>query len=234
MLQRLILISLSRSTSQTCFISDCHDVRDSGRLETRPRVIFPTSSPAPFSVYCLQPLGRTYVINRMVGNVDFNRTWREYEDGFGSVGGDHWLGLRNVRDITLNNRNYKLNFILTTPSGGLYYTEYRVFKMDGSADGYRFSIDPFVPRRKFRDCLSALAGTPFSTYDNDSDGSALVNCAQRHGAGWWYKGDSCSSVCSPLSLLSRATNLWSGSFADAFWSTLNGAVSLSKVEGYLI
>ena len=171
---------------------------------------------------------------RVVGNVDFNRTWREYDDGFGSVGGDHWLGLRNARDITLSDRNYRLNFILTTPSGVLYYTEYRDFKMGGSADGYRFSINPFVPRKKAGDCLSALVGAPFSTYDNDSDGSALVNCAQRHGAGWWYKGDSCSSVCSPLSLLSSATNLWSGSFADAFWSTVNGTVSLSKVEGYFI
>ena len=178
-------------------------------------------------------MGRTYVFRHIVGNVDFNRPWQEYEDGFGHVVGDHWLGLRHMRDITLNDRLYRLMFILTVPSGVRYYTEYKDFIIGGSADGYPFSMNSNVVPKKAHDCLSALVGAPFSTYDNDSDGSALINCAQRHGAGWWYKGDSCSSVCSPLSLLSSATNLWSGNFAYAFWSTVNGTVSLSEVVAFL-
>ena len=169
-----------------------------------------------------------------MGNVDFNRTWQEYVEGFGPIGGDHWLGLKHVQEITDNDRNYALIFILITPSGEIDYPKYNDFKMGGSAEGYRFSINPNVVDRKSDDCLSPPQGAPFSTYDNDVDGSTLVNCAQRYGAGWWYIGEDCSPVCSPLSLLSSASDLWSGSFKDAFWSTDSGNVSISKIEAYFI
>lgn len=36
--------------------------------------------------------GWTVIQNRQDGSLDFNRTWQEYREGFGSRQGEHWLG----------------------------------------------------------------------------------------------------------------------------------------------
>ncbi len=36
--------------------------------------------------------GWTVIQNRQDGSVDFNGTWQEYREGFGSPQGEHWLG----------------------------------------------------------------------------------------------------------------------------------------------
>lgn len=38
--------------------------------------------------------------NRQDGSVDFNRTWQEYRDGFGSLQGEHWLGNLALHALT--------------------------------------------------------------------------------------------------------------------------------------
>lgn len=36
--------------------------------------------------------GWTVIQNRQDGSLEFNRTWQEYREGFGSPKGEHWLG----------------------------------------------------------------------------------------------------------------------------------------------
>ena len=33
-------------------------------------------------------------------HVDFNRTWDEYEEGFGNLNTEFWIGLRNIHCLT--------------------------------------------------------------------------------------------------------------------------------------
>ena len=40
------------------------------------------------------------VQRRQDGSVDFNRTWVEYEDGFGKLTGEFWYGLRALHCLT--------------------------------------------------------------------------------------------------------------------------------------
>ena len=40
------------------------------------------------------------VQRRQDGSVDFNRTWVEYENGFGELTGEFWYGLRALHCLT--------------------------------------------------------------------------------------------------------------------------------------
>ena len=40
------------------------------------------------------------VQRRQDGSVDFNRTWLEYEDGFGKLTGEFWYGLKAHHCLT--------------------------------------------------------------------------------------------------------------------------------------
>lgn len=44
--------------------------------------------------------GWTVIQNRRDGSVDFNRTWQEYREGFGSPQGEHWLGNAALHALT--------------------------------------------------------------------------------------------------------------------------------------
>uniref|UniRef100_A0A182QZX8 Fibrinogen C-terminal domain-containing protein n=1 Tax=Anopheles farauti TaxID=69004 RepID=A0A182QZX8_9DIPT len=47
----------------------------------------------------------TVFLRRINGSVNFNRTWREYEIGFGDLNGEHWLGLEKLHQILLSERH---------------------------------------------------------------------------------------------------------------------------------
>lgn len=44
--------------------------------------------------------GWTVIQNRQDGSLDFNRTWQEYREGFGSPQGEHWLGNAALNALT--------------------------------------------------------------------------------------------------------------------------------------
>ena len=48
----------------------------------------------PFTVWCEFNMekGWTVIQKRYDGSVPFNRNWEDYKNGFGSTGGEHWLG----------------------------------------------------------------------------------------------------------------------------------------------
>lgn len=44
---------------------------------------------------------------RFNGKINFNRTWKDYEYGFGTINGEHWLGrLTLVGKFTVSNTNW--------------------------------------------------------------------------------------------------------------------------------
>ncbi|KAK7112120.1 hypothetical protein V1264_011624 [Littorina saxatilis] len=70
--------------------------------------IWPNNTERPFRVFCTKLSNvRTVLMNREVGDVDFQRDWQQYRDGFGNPTGDHWLGLHYMHLLT-DNKRYKL------------------------------------------------------------------------------------------------------------------------------
>jgi len=63
---------------------------------------------------------------RQDGNVDFNRCWIEYEEGFGSLTGELWYGLHPLHCFT-NQGQWKLHIDFTFTNGTKSYLSYNNF-----------------------------------------------------------------------------------------------------------
>ncbi|XP_060568412.1 ficolin-2-like isoform X2 [Ruditapes philippinarum] len=129
--------------------------------------------------------GWTLFHRRIDGSVDFYRNFTEYENGFGNVDGEFWLGLKYIQELAEQGsteirldmtRNDSTTGHETCP--GFMLTEGTNYKLNiGSCtdSGMKNTISGFAFNNQM----------PFTTYDRDLD-MIDENCAvNRHGA-WWY------------------------------------------------
>ncbi|XP_067360746.1 fibrinogen-like protein 1 isoform X2 [Channa argus] len=135
--------------------------------------------------------GWTVIQNRQDGSLDFNRTWQEYREGFGSPQGEHWLGNAALYALTFTGQ-HQLRIELEDWHQQRRYAIYNNFKVASEAQRYRL-----MAREYSGDAGNALSyskrynhdGRPFTTADRDHDRYATGNCGQYYGAGWWF--DAC-------------------------------------------
>ncbi|ROL53633.1 Angiopoietin-1 [Anabarilius grahami] len=80
--------------------------------------------------------GWTVIQRREDGSVDFQRTWKEYKTGFGSVSAEHWLGNEFVHILT-NQRQFALRVELTDWDGHQAFSQYDSFHIDSEKHNYR-------------------------------------------------------------------------------------------------
>ncbi len=115
---------------------------------------------------------------------NFNKSWAEYQSGFGSVASNQrgFLGLDHIHELTtlgttqmrvLNDADKHIyeNFNVG-PASGEYVMTY------ATAGGSPSSNDGNM--------LAYHNGYRFSTYDNDNDAHS-TNCASDYSSGWWYQ-----------------------------------------------
>ena len=69
-------------------------------------------------------------------NVNFNRKWDDYENGFGNLNTEFWLGLRNIHCLTTRD-DVDLIIDLRENNGNGMTWIYHLFKVNGSNDKYR-------------------------------------------------------------------------------------------------
>ncbi|XP_056886973.1 fibroleukin [Takifugu flavidus] len=135
--------------------------------------------------------GWTVIQTRQDGLLDFNRTWQEYREGFGSPKGEHWLGNAALHALT-STGPHQLRIELEDWYQQKRHATYSNFKVASEAQRYRLTA-----REYSGDAGNALSyskrynhdGRSFSTPDRDNDRYATGNCAQYYGAGWWF--DAC-------------------------------------------
>ncbi|XP_037347024.2 fibroleukin [Pungitius pungitius] len=135
--------------------------------------------------------GWTVIQNRWDGSVDFNRTWQEYREGFGSPLGEHWLGNTALHALTSGGQ-HQLRIELEDWHQQKRHATYNNFRVASEAQRYRLTA-----REYSGDAGNALSyskrynhdGRSFSTADRDHDRYAAGNCGQYYGAGWWF--DAC-------------------------------------------
>ncbi|TRY93729.1 hypothetical protein DNTS_028762 [Danionella cerebrum] len=157
----------------------CMDVRWTQKLQF--------DSVWSFPVYCLMESaggGWTVIQRRLDGSVDFQRTWKEYKMGFGSVSGEHWLGNDLVHTFT-NQRQHRLRVELSDWDGQRAFSQYDSFHIDSEKNHYRLFLKSHSGTAGRQSSL-AIHGADFSTKDMDND-----NCTCKC---WWY------DACGPSNL----------------------------------
>ena len=123
------------------------------------------------------------------GTVEFeNRDWVEYEDGFGNLHGEFWIGLRSMHCLT-SQGNWELRIDYQLPNKTKSYLHYNKFAVGSAEDQYPLSISGFDVIGLTNPFDSASRGIPlngmkFTSRDRDNDFSG-GNCAHGDG-GWWY------------------------------------------------
>ena len=138
--------------------------------------------------------GGWMVIQKRVsgGTEDFGRTWKEYENGFGSLDGEFWYGLRNIHCLTTRH-DVELRIDTVDTSGTERWGVYQTFSVAGSDEKYQLNIGEGEGSTGYERLISYHNGHYFSTHDYDNDDWSS-NCALSRGGGWWY------NVCALLNL----------------------------------
>ena len=139
--------------------------------------------------------GWLVVQRRQDGSVDFNRGWVEYEEGFGSLTGELWYGLRPQHCLT-NQGQWQLRIDFTFTNGTKSYLSYKSFSVGPANNQYQLSISGFTGVTDDPIAGSySLNGMKFTTKDRDNDkhgGNCAVSGNGNNAGGWWHR--SCSYI----------------------------------------
>ena len=187
--------------------------------------LFPnSSSDVLVEAYCELEHGEewTVILNRSRHEeaseaTNFNRTYKEYKQGFGVAGNDFWAGLDNIHSLT-SARKYMLRIDLTKFSNETAYAIYDHFSIGGDSESYKLNVGGYISGNA-GDSLDFVGhrhnGRKFSTYDRDQDRSSSRNCPQKYGGGWWY------NTCGASWLTGRYKLPGTGGYAGIYWYTFN-------------
>ena len=86
--------------------------------------------------------GWTVILRRkrsVPSNINFYRTWDDYENGFGNLNTEFWIGLRNIHCLSTRNDVDLIIDLRDNNGNGMTWT-YHNFKVNGSNDKYRLQV----------------------------------------------------------------------------------------------
>ncbi|XP_063075744.1 angiopoietin-related protein 3-like [Engraulis encrasicolus] len=174
----------------------CGDVYAKGLRKSGLYPIQPAQS-QPFIVYCdITTDGASTVIQRRQdGSLDFDQTWKTYEDGFGNFKGEFWLGLKKIYAIAQHNDTI-VRIQAEDSKQGKHVVEYNLMIEDASSD-YAIHL-----RSTDSDQLHPVGNKSairFSTKDHLNDENQDPSCANDYTGGWWF------SSCGDINLNGRHT-----------------------------
>lgn len=144
-------------------------------------LIAPAGQHHPLMTHCNAD-GWTTVQRRFDGSADFNRSWADYAQGFGTPGGEYWIGNEQLHHLTLNNCT-QLRVHMQDIYDNNWVAEYKHFYISPRADGYRLHIGEYSGNAS--DALNYQQGMQFSAIDDDRDISQ-THCAANYEGGWWF------------------------------------------------
>uniref|UniRef100_A0A3Q3VL84 Fibrinogen C-terminal domain-containing protein n=1 Tax=Mola mola TaxID=94237 RepID=A0A3Q3VL84_MOLML len=162
---------------------DCGDLFNKGEAKSGIYVIKPNQS-EPFNVYCEMGSdgGATVIQRRVDGSVEFHQTWKKYEQGFGDLEKDFWLGLKKIHSLTQQGVKI-LRIDLEDWKEEKYWAEYN-FSLEDPSKDYILHVSHFSG--DMPDALANSTGMRFSTKDRNNEHHQSSKCSRNYTGGWWF------------------------------------------------
>ena len=127
--------------------------------------------------------GWTVLQRRVDGSVDFYRYWNAYENGFGNLNFEFWLGLSKIHRLIKARQFTELLIKLTDFEGDTVYARYSTFNIGDSSTEYTLTVSGYSGTAG--DTMTNSNNMKFTTRDNDNDQYGS-NCATSAEGAWWY------------------------------------------------
>ncbi|KAH8282229.1 hypothetical protein KR054_006264, partial [Drosophila jambulina] len=110
--------------------------------------------------------GWTIILRRWDGSEDFYREWKDFEEGFGQVAGEYFVGLGKLHALTSSVDQELLVYV--RDDAGERYAMFDNFRVGGESNNYTLeSLGNFSGTAG--DGLRYHLGMQFSTKDRDND-----------------------------------------------------------------
>ena len=157
--------------------ADCREALLAGNKTSGVYTISPSNNEDEFDVFCDQDTqggGWTVIQQRNDGSLSFYKTWDEYKNGFGTVGGQSEMWLGNDKIHSLTTKNTELLIQLEAFDGEKGFAMYSDFHVAGENEYYRLSLGNFSGN--LFDKLGTHSGATFR----------VDNCADVQEVGWWF------------------------------------------------
>lgn len=136
--------------------------------------------------------GWTLFQQRVNDSENFYRNWTSYEEGFGFLTGNFWLGLSKLHQLT-KLRTVTLLILLEDHQGDKAQARYATFSVSNSTRDYEIAASNYNGTagdsllHDYKGIKTSTAG--FSSPDRDNDNWSEGNLAMIHKGGWWF--DNC-------------------------------------------
>ncbi|XP_065909904.1 fibrinogen-like protein A [Dysidea avara] len=133
--------------------------------------------------------GWLVIQRRQNGAEDFNRSWYEYEDGFGDLNDEFWYGLKALHCLT-GDGGWEMLMDIKLTNGSRILYHYKKFIVGSPETNYKLNIGSF--QGSSFDPMVYHNGMLFTTKDRDHD-MWSKNCATNAygpttpAGGWWHR-----------------------------------------------
>nr|XP_002126941.1 uncharacterized protein LOC100178820 isoform X1 [Ciona intestinalis] len=165
---------------------DCHDLWMSGHRKSGVYTIVRDMTTKPIYCNMTETAGWTVLQRRGDGTQDFDREWPQYKEGFGSIYGEHWLGLDIIRWMT-HGRSYTLMIQTEDWMGNVKYAMYDQFAVFGQ--NYVLSIAGYSGGAG--DSMTKCNDRPFQVREDSREMTITTEsaCTNTRRGGWWFPED---------------------------------------------
>ena len=167
----------------------------------------------------------TVIVRRFDGSTDFDKTWAEYERGFGDAAGEYWLGNEYLFYLSIS-RSYKLRVDMEDWNGTSAYAEYSSFRVTSKNDKYRLLLGDYSGNASADATDDFLSGflhhnnSRFSAHDEDNDNMNGSCMSIFELNGFWY--NDCVRV-TPTGSYCRTSSCSNQQYSDGLmWGSWRG------------
>ncbi|KAH8233081.1 hypothetical protein KR026_003902 [Drosophila bipectinata] len=181
-------------------------------------------------VFCETPrMGKSgwLVIQRRVSaEENFYRNWTTYENGFGDINNNFFIGLKTLTNM-MQLKPHELYIYLENFKGETRYAYYDFINVGDASSKYKLELGTYYGTAG--DSMDEHRNMMFSTYDSDND-KVVENCAAMYTGAWWYN----RCYHNNLNGAYLGSGIYDGQYlygSGITWRTFQDyALSLKKVE----